>query len=110
MPCSPALAALDGRVNGQQVGLGGQVFDGGHDPAYGLALLGQSRHAGGNRLHLQPDAVHPGRHVLGGLAPALGALSRLLRAVRHQRGLLAGYLRCLPNLFYRGGGLAHDRS
>ena len=62
------LGGFDGRVHGQQVGLGRQIVDGGDDRPDGLALFAQPHDAGRDRIRLLADAIDPADHLLHGPA------------------------------------------
>ena len=82
---APAVLAgprgLDGGVQGQQVGLLGDVVDRGDDLADGLGLLGQRQDVLGGRLDLLLDRVHGGQGVLDGLAAGLADLQGALHGL-----------------------------
>jgi hypothetical protein len=96
---------LDRRVQRQDVGLLGDVVDGGDDLADGLRLLGQAEDVGGGRLDARLQLVERGDRRLDRLPPVLadveGALDRLADPLGALRGLVGG----LGDLIDGGDGL-----
>ena len=101
------LGGFDGGIDGEQLGLRGEVVHAGDDFADGLALRAEAEDALGDRAHLVADAVHALDGLVDGVPPALCHLGGVLRLVGDGLGALAGELGGLAHLLDGGGGLAH---
>jgi len=98
---------FDGRIDGQHVGLLGQVLDGGDDLADGLGLFGETLHAGGQGLDLVANPPHPFDRAFDGFPSAEGHLLRLQGQAGHRPRLLGRKCRDLFELLHGDRGLLH---